>query len=190
MSQTRRRAVARLSAGGSTPRWHRRDPLFDVPLALPSRTAYRELEIEPDASDQEVQWARSLRLDRLKDEKRKLERRDGEAEPVAGERQRRLTEIDGEIHRLNALALDNPEKRREHDRRHPPLALLRLADATELGFLDDVRTMLFLLRRELAGFLADRGCEVLHPSDLTREDFSYEFVPNELLDGPLPEETS
>jgi hypothetical protein len=132
-----------------------------------------------------------MRLDRLKDERKKmLERRADDVDAEAYKHQRRLTEIDGDIHRLNALALDNPEKRREYDRKHPPLALLCLADATRLDYLDDVRTMFFLVRQELAGFLAERGCEVLHPSDLTRADFSYEFVHNELLDGPFPEETS
>ena len=211
-------------AGRATPRWHRYDPLFDIPLVLPTHTVYRDLEIEPDSSDQEVKWAAGLRLDRLGEEKKELEKKleavyaevdglrdaeraaDEDDDPVAAlarlaelEREaehldaefrrhrRRVTEIEGEIHRLHALALDNPDKRREYDRQHPPLALLGLADATVLDFLDDVKTMLFLLRRELAGFLAERGSEVFHPSDLTREDFSYEFTHSELLDGPLTE---
>jgi len=55
--------------------WRRPDPLFDRPLPLPAVTAYDDLEIEPDATDLEVKWARQDRIDRLESEKAELEQR-------------------------------------------------------------------------------------------------------------------
>jgi len=207
---------------------YRRDPLFDYPLPLPRQTAYHDLEIEPEASDEEVKWAKQMRSDRLKREQKALQRKleavyeavEGLREAYAGleeverggaevddgelrKRSRRLrklellarrvdpeferdrqqvADLEAQIHRLNSQALDVPEKRREYDRQTPPLSLLRFESSHRLEFLSDPRTALFLLRREVAGFLSARGEEVFHPSDLTREDFRYEFTRNELLD--------
>jgi hypothetical protein len=51
-----------------------RDPLFTYPLPVPSDTAYRELGLGPDASDEEVQAAKSLAVGRLDAELRALGR--------------------------------------------------------------------------------------------------------------------
>jgi len=70
----------------------------------------------------------------------------------------------------------------------PPLDLLTLTECPSQPFADptDTRTPLVQLRRELARFLASHGEDVYHPSDLTRDDFTADFTPNELLDGPPP----
>ena len=214
---------------GAMPAWRRRDPLFDYPLSLPGDTVYRELDIELDAADAEVKWAKALRSEELKAEQGELEKKmeevystvgglraaygkvdaldpdrgEGDSEelrhalrrlrelereaeridPAFRRDRERVAEIDGQIRRLNSLGLDNPDQRNEYDRARPPLALLRRTDGTAMDLFDDVRTCLFLLRKELSAFLAKRTGEAFHASDLTREDFSYEFTRNDLLDG-------
>jgi hypothetical protein len=82
------------------------------------------------------------------------------------------------------LPLLTEEGRAQYDAAHPPLALLRLADCTSDGALADSREALRGLRRELAAVLEARGEQVYHPSDLTRDDFTIDFLPNPELDGP------
>jgi hypothetical protein len=222
------------TGGGRREAWRSREPLFDYPITLPRRTAYHELEIEPDASDEEVRWAKKAHSKRLKGEQQELEEKlqavygrveglreayrtvqdlHGQGAEVDESRlreaQRRLRDLEREaqridpefrknrdrvadlmnsIERLNSMALDSPEKRREYDRSNPPLALLRLDDCAQLGFLDDARTTLFLLRKEVAAFLARKVGDVFHPSDLTREDFSHDFTANRILDGSTGDE--
>lgn len=100
------------------------------------------------------------------------------------EKRHREQEIKNQTERLHRLALDKPEDRHAYDQQHPPLALFRLEDCTRDSFLSDPRTMMFLLRAEIAHFLEMRGETVFHPSDLTRDDFLSDFTYCELLDGP------
>jgi DNA repair exonuclease SbcCD ATPase subunit len=134
-------------------------------------------EIQERGEEAEPQ-ARELRK-RLADLEQEAQRHD----PEFREKRRRTAELELRIHAINGKSLDKPEVRRSYDRAHPPLALLELADGTNDAFVEG-KTALFLLRRELSRFLAERGETVFHPSDLTREDFSSDFQPNLFLDGP------
>lgn len=197
-----------------------RDPLFSYPLPVPSETAYRELGLGPDASDAEVQAAKSLAVRRLDAEQRELERslqrtydevpglreayedvaiadraalpdtqtrraeleaRAVEKDPEFREKRGRSAEIVRRIEEINDQALENPVNRRVYDRAHPPLALLKVEDCAVDEFLEGA-TRLYLLRKDVAGFLSERGVAVFHPSDLTREDFSSDFAFNPILD--------
>jgi molecular chaperone DnaK (HSP70) len=221
--------IVRASSSPAPTPWRRREPLFDYPIALPQRTAYHDIDIELDASHEEVRWAKYTRSDQLKGEQRELQKKlDDVYKQVSGlreayrtvqdlhgqgaevdeskvkeaqeqlralerEAQRidpefrknrdRVAKLEAELNDLNNKAVDKLDKRAEYDRTNPPLALLRLADCARLGFLEDPRTTLFLLRKELAEFLAQRVGDVFHPSDLTREDFSHDFTANRILDG-------
>lgn len=197
----------------------KRDPLFSYPLPVPSETVYRELGLGPDASDEEVQAAKSLAVRRLDAEHRELERslqqtydevpglreayedvsadaaalRDAqtrraelevravEQDPEFREKRRRSAEIVRRIEEINDQALEKPVNRRAYDRAHPPLALLKVEDCAVDQFLEGA-TRLYLLRKDVAGFLSERGVAVFHPSDLTREDFSSDFAFNPILD--------
>ncbi len=99
--------------------------------------------------------------------------------------QRKQAELEAAARDLNTLGLQNTKERQEYNRAHPPLDLLELTNCASEPFADpaDTRTPLVQLRRELARFLARQGEEVYHPSDLTRDDFSADFTPTDLLDG-------
>jgi len=43
--------------------------MFDLPLPVPARTLYRDLDVAPDASDEEVRWAKAEAVRRLEAEK-------------------------------------------------------------------------------------------------------------------------
>jgi hypothetical protein len=199
-----------------------RDSLFYYPFPVPQRTTYRELGIGPDASDEEVQAAKSATVRRLLEEKGRLdqaiervydqvpglqraceenEQADTVASPAARRtlaeleakalavdpalRNKRLrsAELETKVHELNEQALEKPANRRAYDRAHPPLGLLNLRECAGDDFLEGV-TCLHLLRKDVASFLSARGVAVLHPSDLTREDFTSDFSRNPILDGP------
>jgi hypothetical protein len=81
-----------------------------------------------------------------------------------------------------AERLQREESRLAYDRAHPPLALLKLEDCAD-ELLTDERTCMFLLRLAISEFLAAKHEPVLHPSDLTRRDFSDELTFNPVLDG-------
>jgi hypothetical protein len=200
---------------------------FGYPLTLPRKTLYEDLAVDPDASSDEVRWAKGEAARRLQAEKNTLDAalesvytaipglkeayaehesltRSGETGKEVASIARRLadlerqaqardagfkgkrersSELTAKIHLLNRTSLDKPDERLAYDIAHPPLALLKLADGALDGFLKG-KTLLFLLRREISRFLAARGEAVFHPSDLTREDFTADFTPNLLLDGP------
>jgi hypothetical protein len=199
-----------------------RDSLFYYPLPVPQRTTYRELGLEPDASDEEVQAAKSAALRRMLDEKNKLDQSiqavyeqvpglkeacgEGDQADTLGsranasllaeleakglaldsefrEKRRRSAEFKTKVDELNEQALEKPSNRRAYDRAHPPLGLLNLDECAASSFLEGV-TCLYLLRKDVAGFLSARGAAVFHPSDLTRDDFSSDFSFNPILDGP------
>lgn len=111
-----------------------------------------------------------------------LERKAREQLPDFVAKRGQVRELERKLLELNALALDQRDKRLAYDREHPPLALLKLAEAQSLGLPED-RTGLFLLRQEVARFLEERGEKVFHPSDWTREDFTSDFETNPVLDG-------
>jgi hypothetical protein len=123
--------------------------------------------------------------DRLPSAQKKLAKLEQEAiriTPGFKELKKRIAELDSDIRRINRASFDDPEARAAYDKAHPPLSLLKLAGCTRDKFTDN-NVALHLARRELSRFLSDRGEKVFHPSDLTREDFSSDFTPNELLDG-------
>jgi hypothetical protein len=230
MSKVESRSESTTAGVGRKTAWRGRELLFDYPITLPHRTAYHDLDIEPDASDEEVRWAKYARSERLKGEQRELEKKLQEVygqvaglreayrtvqdlhgqgaeldegllqeaqqqlraleheaqriDPEFRKNRERVGELKDQIEQLNNMALDSPEKRLEYDQLNPPLALLRLVDCARLGFLDDARTTLFLVRRAVAEYLAQRIDHVFHPSDLTREDFSHDFTANSILDSP------
>ncbi|HKQ91591.1 MAG TPA: hypothetical protein VJZ77_12955 [Blastocatellia bacterium] len=93
--------------------------------------------------------------------------------------------IEMRIHEINRIALGNPKARLAYDRANPPLELLKLGKCARDEFTES-KTALALLRRELSEFLAAQGEEVFHPSDLTRQDFSADFIFNPRLDGVEP----
>lgn len=204
--------------------------LFCYPLPPPEQAAYRELGVEPDASNEEVSAAKSATLGRLQTEKAQLEKslqdvydavpglrnayQDLEgsgSKPAVPARpardQGRLVELEGRARRLdpdfrdkrqraaelatklgelNQQALEKPASRLAYDRAHPPLALLKLEDCATDDFVRGP-TCLYLLRKDIAQFLAARGESVFHPSDLTRDDFLSDFAANPLLDGSADE---
>lgn len=95
----------------------------------------------------------------------------------------RERELDDEVLRVNRMALQNTTERLAYDRDHPPFELLKLVDCAR-DELADPRVTATRLREELIAFLLARGEPVFHPSDLTRTDFTSDFAPNPLLDGP------
>ena len=110
-----------------------------------------------------------------------LEGRAREKMPDFTAKRARTLDLKRKLNELNALALDQRDKRAAYDREYPPLALLKLAETQSTGLPED-RTALFLIRQEVAQFLTDQGEEVFHPSDWTREDFSMDFEVNPILD--------
>lgn len=91
-------------------------------------------------------------------------------------------QLEREIRRINSLSILSPEKRQEYDRYHPPFEILQLVDLTSDRFAAEVRTMLWALRHDLARAMEQLGHPVYHPSDLTRTDFSGDFVWLPMLD--------
>lgn len=123
--------------------------------------------------------------ERLRDAQERLsslEKRATAIEPRVGQIRQQIQELARKIDELNALALDQPEKRKAYDGAHPPLALLKLAPATRDGFIDAPRTLLALLRREMTEFLRSRGEAVYYVSDLDRDDFTADFTVSAPLD--------
>ena len=158
--------------------------LFGFPLPVPTRTRYDELGIGPDASNDDIRWAKSALVSRLLEEQRALEREPDHdtAGQDLDELGRRIEALGRKAREVNRWDLDKPDARYAYDCAHPPLALLKLEDCGD-GGLTDRRTSLFLLRSAVAEALEARGEEVLHPSDLTRQDFSGDFSFHPLLDG-------
>lgn len=117
---------------------------------------------------------------------RELEDQAAAIEPQYRELCARPAELKERIEKINCLPLHNPSGRAEYDQAHPPLELLKLADCGQDELFDN-RLVLGLVRQELSQFFSAQGEEVFHPSDLTREDFSSDFHPNPILDGPAHE---
>jgi hypothetical protein len=158
--------------------------LFGSPLPLPTHTRYAELGIGPDASNDDVRWAKSALVSRLLDEQRALEReRDrGRTAEDLDELGHRIEALGRQAREVNRWDVDKPDARYAYDCAHPPLALLKLEDCGD-GGLTERRTYLFLMRSAMAESLEAQGEAVLHPSDLTRQDFTGDFSFHPLLDG-------
>jgi hypothetical protein len=158
--------------------------LFASPLPVPRNTRYAELGIGPDASNDDVRWAKSALVSRLLEEQRGLERERDRSTTGEdpGEPGHRMEALGAKAREVNRWDLDKPDARHAYDCVHPPLALLKLEDCGGAA-LTDRRTYLFLLRSAIAEFLEAQGEEVLHPSDLTRQDFIGDFSFHPLLDG-------
>jgi len=93
-------------------------------------------------------------------------------------------ELGEEILRVNELGMENTAKRQGDDKSNPPFELIKLSDCTRDEMAEEPRLAAARLREEVAGFLAARGEPVFHPNDLTRTDFTGDFTPNQILDGP------
>jgi hypothetical protein len=150
----------------------------EVPELSRARQRVAELESGPrDALAQELRSAHS----RLAD----LETQAELLHPELRSLRRRADELGRRILELNEVRLEDPQGRKAYDDAHPPLGLLKLADCTRDAFTEQ-KAALHLVRRELSRFLVERGEEVFHPSDLTREDFTADFTPHPILDGEAP----
>ena len=126
-------------------------------------------------------------LQKARSELAKRLRKAQEVEPEFDRLRKEADDLEARIVEVSSLRLQSTEDRQAYHERHPPQALLQLADCTQDGFATESRVALFLLRRELAEFLAAEGDEVFHASDLTRTDFSGDFTPSPLLDGEREE---
>ncbi len=84
---------------------------------------------------------------------------------------------------VNRMKVLRADERAAYDDSRPPLGLVRLEDGADAHFATDQDLMLWQVRSELSQFLSQRGEDVFHPSDLTREDFTADFSHNTLLDG-------
>lgn len=198
--------------------------LFDLPLPIPANSIYRELDLDPTATAEQVGWAIKLLNDerrtaksRLDDEIRavalkipglllayeelknaqapsapderrlqklaQLENHALDIDPSFQEKRRRARELEDKIDALNALDLGKLAGLSKYDEAHPPLALFKLSIAVRDDFLDQPRTQLWLLRRDITRFLQAKGESVAYLNDLDREDFTADFRRNRLLDG-------
>jgi hypothetical protein len=173
-----------------------RTAVFELPLLIGDTARYAQLGVSPDALADEIREAKaeaSVALDAgraaLDRELKQLEAAApaapapaaADADPRCHDLRRRLEDVERRKIRLNQITIDNPEARQQHDREHPPLGLLKIEDAARDAFVEN-RTAITLLRRELSRFLAARGEEVFHPSDLHRDNFTADMTPNPLLD--------
>jgi hypothetical protein len=167
--------------------------LFGSPLPVPERTRYDRLGVAPDASNDDLRWAKLEAVSRLDHERRALQERldlvaadrqvdpDGD-DPEVVELRGQIAERRQQAEEINGWNLDMPDARLAYDCDHPPLALLKLAPSADAA-LTEPRTCLFLLRSAIAEFLDAKGEAVFHPSDLTRRDFTDDFSFHELLDA-------
>src|SRR3954447_246820 len=131
----------------------------------------------------ETPHASPKRLRRLQERIAELEKRAAALDPGFQKAQRRAAELNKLIADLNQLALNQPEKRKQYDELHPPLALLKLVPATRDQFIDSPRVLLTLVRREITKFLRAQREPVCCVSDFDRDDFTADFMFNALLDG-------
>jgi len=102
------------------------------------------------------------------------------------EHREKVFELQRQIEAVNRVSLHSAEDREEYDRQHPPLGLIKFPECTLDEFATNRRLALALVRRDLIRFFVEKGEEVFHPSDLTREDFSRDFAHNPILDGTEP----
>jgi len=112
-----------------------------------------------------------------------MERKALQEDPKFLENRVLCEKLDKEIHQWSERSLDNPDERTKYERKHPPLALLKLWDCGQAQFTER-RVAMLLIRREVASFLEGKGERVFHPSDITRTDFHGDYQMNELIDHP------
>ncbi len=73
MTDTRTTPVGVTHPSPAAVRLRQRDSLFSLPLPVPTDTLYRELGLDPEASDEEVRWAKSHAVQRLQRRQSSLE---------------------------------------------------------------------------------------------------------------------
>jgi hypothetical protein len=134
--------------------------LFSLPLVMPQLTHYASLGVPAEATAEEIRAAAARNDARLRE---------------------RGTDKN-EISAAHSVALESAEGRAAHDARHPPLALMRLQPTWE-PVLEDRATGMTALRRDIEAFLHRSGEPVAYPDDLTRSDFSRDFIYSPILDG-------
>jgi len=187
--------------------------MFDFPLPRSKYTFYDQLGIAPEATVEEIRSAKieikeriaarqklvTERIQSILDQarKRRPSSKEGDAtspDPVEVEElaaqidpeydslTKQVEDLSNQLNEINKINIEAAEIRLEYDGQNPPCALLKLAVPEKNVFLDK-RRALFLLRRELSAFLSADGEPVFHPSDLTREDFSSDFMFIPELDG-------
>ncbi|HEY7544280.1 MAG TPA: hypothetical protein VID27_05325 [Blastocatellia bacterium] len=116
--------------------------------------------------------------------KKKLAELEQKAETLAPnfrQLRERSSDLELKINDIHRIAFVNPESRLSYEKSMPPLELLKLASCTRDDFTEG-KAAVTLLRRELSRFLSELGEEAYHPSDLTRENFSSDFLFNPILD--------
>jgi hypothetical protein len=148
--------------------------LAQVPGLEQAYADLTRLRVDPEAPPES--------LSRLLENISRLEAQATAAEPGFHELRRKIDEMSRKLDELNQLRLDQPEQRKIYDEQHPPIALLKVSPAARDSFMDEPRTLLRLLRRDMTVFLQQRGDVVIHASDLDREDFTADFAHSPLLD--------
>lgn len=138
--------------------------LFPLPLVIPQSNQYASLGIPPEATAKEIRAAAARNEVRLRERGASRD----------------------EISEAHSVSLESAEGRAAHDARHPPLALMRLQPTWE-PVLDDRAIGIAVLRREIEAFLTRSGEPVAHPDELTRSDFTRDFIYSPILDGPMAE---
>lgn len=137
---------------------------------------YKEIDVAKKSKNMRSQ------LKSLLEEKIHLESDVRVIEPSFKELKEELRSIEREINELNAMKLDNMEEREKYDNSHPPCSLLKLRQFNSTVFSDQ-GTLLHQIRKEIDHFLREeKGLACYHPSDLTRIEFSNDFIYNSYLD--------
>lgn len=121
-------------------------------------------------------------LENLQKKLSELERKAREINSNFKRMQEEIAELDQKEKKINVITLDKSDERNEYDKLHPPLGLMKLADCNRDQFLER-KTAIPLLRKDISRFLTEQGEPTFHPSDLTRDDFSLDFTPNQFLQG-------
>jgi hypothetical protein len=169
--------------------------MFDLPFAVPHDSDYHELGISPDATTSEIVEAKLRHIKRLQTRQRELSHSiraaiadtGGNREHAAARHPIDRWEAELRAHNqreqeINALPLHSSEGRGKYDRENPPFEILRIdASVQELPWTDAAQVVA-KVRAEISQFLTEQGEPVFHPSDLTRSDFTADFVWCESLD--------
>jgi hypothetical protein len=150
--------------------------ITDIQKKMPEASRDDESRIQPSQS------ANHLEKDRVTQDSRHGSEKLASAK--LDELKRKKEQLEQEILDINSFiaTVESQKKRAEYDRRHPPCALLKIESTSETEF-SDLKRILFFIRCEVANYFAERNIPVVHPSDLTREDFQADFSYNKLLDG-------
>ena len=165
--------------------------MFDYPLPVPKDTLYRKVGLDPAATATEIIGTISRVTASLTRRKKELDAQitgltkmepNGTMEVnQLAQLEKEAAELATQINDLNTSPLQTLEKRITYDCENPPLDLLKLRSCTRDELADNA-TLLSLLRRDIVQFLSEKGEQAYHPSDLTRDDFSDDFVYIPIID--------